>query len=366
MFTFDLSQIVLQPTTRCNMNCEECYLWDRNKNFRMKPQVPMNLVSEIGGGSIAEKLQLIWHSGEPLVTGLTHFNRLLDPFCDLVKNGSVTHYVQTNGTLINDEWCELFLEHQFNVGVSLNGPRWANAGRVNWAGKETFDRTMRGISFLNKHEIPFDALAVVTDRTVDFAEEIYNFFTTIGCKGVAFNIEETEGVHTSNLKGQGVRNFWNTLCDSWQKNPKIRVREFNNVFSWARYILEENPENLPSVIELLPSISWKGDVVFLSPEFLGYRNSKGINTFVVGNILKTRLSSLVKQHQEIDYVQEHLRGVEKCLRECSYFSYCGGGMASNKFFENGDIATTETDYCINGIQLPVDTVLSFVNDKPEH
>lgn len=106
---FFLGQIVLQPTTICNLNCSYCYLPSRSKNLRMDNRLTERLAESIGDLKLDYKIPLVWHGGEPLAYGLDHFVTLLEPLEGLRNEGRIIHCVQTNGTLINDRWCEFLL-----------------------------------------------------------------------------------------------------------------------------------------------------------------------------------------------------------------------------------------------------------------
>ncbi|KKQ74236.1 MAG: Radical SAM domain-containing protein, partial [Candidatus Woesebacteria bacterium GW2011_GWB1_38_5b] len=122
----DFNSVVMQPVTVCNLDCEYCYLPSRHQNLKMLPWVAENVAQAIADQDSSDPVSIIWHAGEPLATGLRHFRNLLAPFETLREEGKIVHRIQTNGTLINAKWSDLFQEFEFRVGVSIDGPEWAN------------------------------------------------------------------------------------------------------------------------------------------------------------------------------------------------------------------------------------------------
>jgi uncharacterized protein len=354
---FKLEQIVIQPTTLCNLNCQYCYLPARNKSRRMSIAVAERLADALA--EFQGQILVTWHGGEPLATGYEHFCDLLKPFFPLVKSGRVVHAVQTNATLINERWAELFRKHQFRVGISVDGPASLNVKRVNWHGLESFKRVKEGVAFLRKFQIEFSAIAVIGRESLPRAREIYHFFCELGCSSLGVNLEERVGVHRRTVSDDSaVLGFWTDLFEAWKTEPVIRVREIRHVLSWMNAI-SSGKISKSTIIEIFPCIGFNGDVVLLSPEFLG-ATSKTYQNFIIGNVLKNRLAELIEFGQTSSYVIDYVSGVNRCRRECPYFSACGGLSAGNKFYETGSTNATETLFCQNSVQRPIDALLNLI------
>lgn len=165
---FSVEQIIIQPTSLCNLNCSYCYLPDRDKNRRMTLATAERVTQGIT--EINSVVEIVWHGGEPLSCGLNHFSQLVSLFERLQEQRIVHHGVQTNATLIDKRWCEFFRSHQFRVGVSLDGPPWANTRRVGWNDRPAFDNIMRGISHLREADIPFSVICVVGQNNLEQGE----------------------------------------------------------------------------------------------------------------------------------------------------------------------------------------------------
>lgn len=352
---FSIERVVMQPTSLCNLNCSYCYLSDRDKNRRMALAIAERVAQGIA--EIDSTVEIIWHGGEPLSCGLNHFSQLVSPFERLREQGIVRHGIQTNATLIDERWCEFFRSHQFRVGVSLDGPLWANTRRVGWNDKPAFDKIMRGIGDLREAGIPFSIICVVGKDNLDKARELYEFFAGLGCASLGVNMEERLGIHVTNScdDGAAVTNFWRELFSAWRENPVIKVREFARMLP-SLVAFNDGSANYPELYDIFPSIAWNGDAVLLAPEFLNTIAARYVN-FVVGNVLNENLRSIVERGKSAGFVRDFVRGIRRCRGECEYFSLCYGGQAGNKFFEHGTTDATETAFCRNSEKRLADAIL---------
>ncbi len=277
----------------------------------------------------------------------------------------VHHIIQTNATLINKHWCEFFVSQQFRVGVSIDGPVWANVRRVGWSGAPAFNKIMYGIDQLRKANIPFSAICVVNYDMLDKARELYNFFVELECASLGINIEEHLDVHDKMFNsldnGVLITKFWQELFIAWQENPVIKVREFSYMLP-SLLAMNNGQANMSERYDLFPSIAWNGDVVLRSPEFLN-TIATNYDNFVIGNILNEDLRSILKRGETALYIQDFLHGVSRCQEECEYFSLCHGGQAGNKFFEHGTTDATETVFCRNSVKRLADGILQELESQ---
>ena len=140
--------LVIQPTPFCNIDCRYCYLPQRNSKAVVAEQTLANLFSQVFASGWAEDgLTVIWHAGEPMVLPIDFYRRAFRLIDGLKPEGlSLTHSFQTNGTLIDDAWCDFFAAEQISVGVSIDGPqRLHDINRRTRSGHGTFERTIAGI-----------------------------------------------------------------------------------------------------------------------------------------------------------------------------------------------------------------------------
>ncbi len=341
--------VVIQPTTWCNLDCRYCYLPFR----KLKHQMPLE-VAEALARAVArfedsgQPTGIVWHGGEPLAVGREKFASLLAPFEELRRSGRVHHYVQTNATLISEAWCDLLGAYDIRVGVSIDGPAAVNAERLDLRGKPAFDRILRGISLLREHGIEFSVISVVGAMGIAMPERLMEFQATLGGHSTGFNIEEIEGVNTDRQPptvGQS-EEFWRRILTWTREHPGAPpVREIERLAEYLKLIRSgRRAEWERRRLDPIPTVSWKGDVVLLSPELADTRAPE-YGDFVAGNILDRPLTEILGNAHRLRYVRDFLTGLDRCQTECAFFDFCRGAQAANRYFENGSLTTTETHYC---------------------
>ena len=198
----EIGTVVLQPTAFCNIDCTYCYLPDRNDKHVLAPATVERLFTELfASGWSAPQLTVIWHAGEPLVAPISFYREAFTTIARLCPpTVAVSHSFQTNGTLIDTEWCALFRDWKVGVGVSLDGPRRLHdLHRKNRRGAGTFDATMAGIRCLQSEGLPFHVISVLSHATLDTPDELLAFYIEEGIDHICFNVEESEGSHVSSL-----------------------------------------------------------------------------------------------------------------------------------------------------------------------
>jgi uncharacterized protein len=328
----------------------------------MDPAITRRLADDLAAYPADHRVEVLWHGGEPLTVGVDPFSALLEPFEPLRRAGRVTHSLQTNATLISEQWCDFFARFGIGVGVSLDGPRWCDQERRTLSGAESYLRARRGVDLLRAYGHPFSVIAVLTSATipaiVERAAEYLSFFASIGAQEVGFNIAETEGHHKADAMSRGsVESFWDAMLDAWRNaGGRPKIRDFTWVMSFAAASLEGRHER--PIRDLQPTVTWCGDVVVLSPELAGYQDER-YGDFVIGNILDDPLDAILDRAQLAPYVREFVDGTARCRANCRYFDFCLGGEASNRYFENGDFIANETLFCRNSRQIPFDTVVGL-------
>jgi len=197
--------VVIQATPFCNVNCRYCYLPDRSSTKRISEQTLSRTFEWLfTEPRLSDPVTIVWHAGEPLVLPLAFYENAfrLAEQCN-TQRVRVVHCFQTNGTLINQEWCDFIRHHQVRIGVSLDGPQHIHdTQRVDRAGRGTFDRTMRGIELLQQNNIQPSIISVLTQYALSYPDEIWQFCREHQLTHLAFNVEEIEGMHQhSSLAG---------------------------------------------------------------------------------------------------------------------------------------------------------------------
>lgn len=340
------SYVIMQPTTLCNLDCTYCYLPFRATDQRMPVEVAEAVAVTVNGWAAqTERFSVIWHAGEPLAAGRSHLAALMAPFA------GVEHHIQTNATLIDDAWCDFFVEHDVHLGVSIDGDATRTAARVDRAGRPAYDKIMKGIDTLRRRGLPFAALCVVSRPEPGLGTDIYEFFRRLGCHALGINVEEQEGVNlrSNALDPLAVKAFWSELTAAWRADPAIELREIEWALWYAAAALAGTDDDLlPRQIDPIPTIAFDGSVVLLSPELAGFHDPH-YGDFASGNVRDTDLGELLRSVAVAPggWISEYLTGVEACRAGCSYFGFCGGAHAANRYFEYGRFDGTETNHCRN-------------------
>jgi uncharacterized protein len=348
-----LELLVIQPTPFCNLDCSYCYLPDRlNKRKISLETLERALNWAFSSGLVRQPFTLLWHAGEPMVLPATFYEQatVLLERCN-VSGFEVTQSFQTNATLVNDAWCEFIRRRGVHVGVSVDGPNFLNdRHRVTRQGGGTLDRVLRGMRLLRDYEIPFDIITVLTSTSLDYPDELFDFYMEHGVTSVAFNVEEIEGPHvTSSLSGSGVesrfRRFYSRFMDlALAADPPLRVREFDSAHNSVSYRQPPDMRTQECRPFAILNVDYEGNFSTYSPELLGLSSPRH-GSFVLGNVAQASLESVLTMPRFLALDDEIRRGVDLCQETCRYFPFCGGGPPGNKFFENGDFATTETLSC---------------------
>ncbi len=346
-----LELLVIQPTPFCNLDCSYCYLPDRlNKRKITLETLEKTFEWVFSSGLIRQPVTLLWHAGEPMVLPATFYEeatRLLER-CN-TSGFEITQSLQTNATLVNEAWCDFLSRRKVQVGVSVDGPDFLNdRHRKTRNGGGTLERVLRGMQLLRDHEIFFDVITVLTSTALDYPDELFDFYMEHGITNIAFNVEEIEGPHvTSSLAANGVeprfRRFYSRFMDL-ALSADLRVREFD----LARNTISSHEPFTTRTQECRPfgilNVDCEGNFSTYSPELLGL-SSPRLGSFALGNVAQDSLESVLTMPRFLALDDEIRRGVDMCQESCRYFPFCGGGPPGNKFFENGDFATTETLSC---------------------
>ena len=341
------SMVVMQPTTLCPWTCTYCYLTTKNQKLEMSPGIAHAVAHSIQAQGSDTAVDLLWHGGEPLSIGPQKLELLLACFEELRREGRVRHSVQTNAGLITSQWCDLLSTYGFSVGVSIDGPEWANTQRRDKAGRSTHARTMRGLQTLQAHGIPFSVIAVITTETIGRADEIIDFFESLGAQRVGFNLEEQEGANAGRpvIDRAAATLFWRTVFQRRAAGSPLVVREVEHALTYLRHARKNG---LPGVAlhDPIPTVAWNGDTVILSPELAGIREP-AYDDFVLGNVLVDSLPDMLRRAHGMRYVDEFTQALESCAGSCEFYGFCGGSQAGNRYFEHGSFVDSETAFCVN-------------------
>ena len=363
--------LILQPTPFCNIDCDYCYLPDRQSTARMS-LATMRRAAErlLADDLVGAQLTVVWHAGEPLTLPVSYFEAAITTLHEVLgARCELSHSIQTNATLIDAAWCALIKRHRIRIGVSVDGPAdLHDAHRRTRSGRGTHARVLRGMACLREHGIEFHAIAVVTPATFAQADAFFDFFEAQGVPEVGCNFDEAEGPHTrSSLTGHEAAHaaFIARLLErSRAPGARTRIRELAMALHliaaplpMQRWRTQRWPENVQTLPFALVNVAHNGDFSSFSPELLG-QPSDAYGDFVFGNVERDGYFAAAREERFARVWSAIVRGTRACEASCAYFGYCGGGAPANKLYENGDLGSTETLYCRTVLKRPFDAVLA--------
>lgn len=346
--------VMLKPVgSKCNLDCDYCYYLEKERLYSKKNQVMSDellerFIQQYIESQTMPQVMFTWHGGETLMRPLSFYKRAVELQKKYARGRQIDNSIQTNGTLLNDDWCAFFKENNFLVGISIDGPKeFHDEYRRDKMGRPSFHRVMKGIELLKKHGVEFNCMAVVNDYNVDYPLEFYRFFKEIGCKYVQFTpIVERIRKAPSLLKLATARESFNDvelapytvpaekwgkfLCaifDEWVKQDvgKIYIQIFDSTL--ANWVGEQ-----PGVCTMAKTcghagaMEFNGDVYscdhFVFPE---YR---------LGNIYSKTLTSMMYSQEQLKFGNDKFDTLPKQCRECPVLFACYGECPKNRFIKD--------------------------------
>ena len=186
--------VMLKPTgAHCNLACKYCYYLEKNKLYPtaqrhlMSDEMLEQFTREYIEAQTMNQVLFTWHGGEPLLRSIDFYRKALSLQQKYAGGRRIDNVIQTNGTLLTDEWCEFFAQNHWLVGISIDGPQpYHDHYRLTAAGKPSWKKVMQGIKLLKKHGVEWNAMAVVNAYNVNHPLEFYRFFKENGCQFLQF------------------------------------------------------------------------------------------------------------------------------------------------------------------------------------
>jgi uncharacterized protein len=278
-----------------------------------------------------------WQGGEPTLMDIDFFKKAIKYQNQYKKDGmKIYNTIQTNGTLLNDEWCKFFLENNFLVGLSIDGPqKLHDTYRLDKNGESSFDQVMNGLNLLKKHGVEFNILTTVNRTNADHPLEVYKFFRDeLGVKFIQFIpiIEQSpgdSGVSEESLRPEQYGKFLISIFDEWVKNDvgDVFVQIFDaTLASWVDYP--------PAICIFAPTcgtamiIEHNGDLYscdhFVDSEHL------------LGNIMENSIEELVSSSKQYHFGLDKTDNLSAQCLHCDYKFACWGSCPKHRFSENND------------------------------
>ena len=186
--------VMLKPASaHCNLACKYCYYLEKNNLYQnshrhlMSDETLEQFTREYIEAQTMPQVLFTWHGGEPLMRSIDFYKKALALQKKYAHGKQIDNVIQTNGTLLTDEWCEFFAKNHWLVGISIDGPQeYHDHYRVTPAGKPSWEKVMQGIKLLKKHRVEWNAMAVVNAYNAEHPLEFYHFFRDNGCQYLQF------------------------------------------------------------------------------------------------------------------------------------------------------------------------------------
>ena len=347
----------------CNLDCKYCYylekeaLYPPRHVFRMSDEVLDSYVSQYIAAQPGNEIEFAWQGGEPTLMGVDFFKRVVELQQHYCPDGKqVNNSLQTNGTLIDDEWCEFLRENDVLVGVSVDGPRELHDRyRVDKGGKPSFDDVMRGVALLKEHGVRYNTLTVLHRYTAQSPLEVYRFLRDevesdflqfipiVERVGVGEGLlwlapppdpdadaEETGPPVTPwSVRSRDFGEFYTTIFDEWVRNDVGKV--FVQTFEVHLGIWMGLPASLCVFGETCGNamaMEHNGDLYscdhYVYPEYH------------LGNITDTPMEELAALPAQKKFGDDKRDALPKYCRECDVKFACNGECPKHRFIDTPD------------------------------
>ena len=325
-----LSIMIKPASALCNLRCAYCFYRDvaenrtQNEYGIMTRETEQALIEKALDFADGAPVSFVFQGGEPTLAGLDYFKNFVD---DLKKrnqkNSPVFLSIQTNGTLINDEWAAFLANNNFLTGLSLDGDFDTNRFRKDESGKNAFYKILKAAEILKKHKAQFNILSVLTDYSAKRGKEIYLFFKSEGFQNIQFiPCLKPFGYKGENDLFMTESEYGNFLCDvfklyaaDYKKGRYISVRQFDN---WVRLYLGGAAEQC-------------GMNGFCARQFVCEGNGNiypcdfyCTDDYLLGNIHKNTFSDIAFCETAKRFIEESGNAPETC-KACEYFRLCRAG-----------------------------------------
>ncbi len=340
--------VMVKPTgARCNCACDYCFFLKKERlypgsDFRMSDEVMESYVRQTIEACRAPEVNLSWQGGEPTLMGLEFFRRAVEAEKKFAKPGQrVTNSLQTNGLLIDEEWCRFLHDNDFLVGVSLDGPRELHdAYRRDKAGRSVFDRVVKAVRLMQKHGVEFNVLCTVNAANSRRPLDVYRFFRDgLGARYVQLipiveRENETGDQEEKRLTSRSVEparygEFLIAIFDEWVRRDvgTMFVTFFDNVL--ASYVHGES-----SVCVFRREC---GDALALEHNGDLYSCDHFVEpACLLGNITKTPLAELVASEKQRAFGRAKADTLPRVCRDCRFLFTCGGECPKNRVLDAPD------------------------------
>jgi uncharacterized protein len=342
--------MVKPASASCNLHCKYCYylekqfLYDEQGRRTMSDTLLERFVEQYINAQTMPQVMFTWHGGEPLMRPLSFYKKAMEYQKKYANGRRIDNVIQTNGTLLTDEWCEFLAQNHWLVGISIDGPQdFHDEYRRTQTNKPSWLKVMNGIKLLNKHGVEWNAMAVVNDFNADYPLEFYNFFKQIGCQYLQLSpivertVHHADGRHLADINDaedapladfsvtpEQWGDFLIAVFDEWVKKDvgKIYVETFDCILAnWCGkdpgICIYGRECGHAGVME------YNGDVYscdhFVFPEYK------------LGNIQEHTLIEMLYGEKQNDFSRLKHASLPRQCRECKFEFACHGECPKNRF-----------------------------------
>lgn len=340
--------VMLKPRGAiCNLDCKYCYFLAKEmmypgSRFRMADDLLETYTKQYIEAQRVPEVTFAWQGGEPTLMGLDFFKRAVELQQRYCKPGMRIHNAfQTNGVLLDDDWCRFFHQHNFLIGLSVDGPKEIHdAYRVDKGGRPTFDRVMAGLALLKKHRVEFNILTTVHAANAEHGAEVYRCLRDeVGTQFMQFipiverdnetGYQEGDTVTDRSLTAEQYGRFLISIFDEWVRRDVGRV--FVQIFDVALAAWAGERPGLCIFEEtcgLALAMEHNGDL-FACDHFVepNYR---------LGNIQEIPLIDMVASAEQRQFGLNKRDKLPRYCRECEVRFVCNGGCPKDRFINTPD------------------------------
>ncbi|HNX87682.1 MAG TPA: anaerobic sulfatase-maturation protein [Paludibacteraceae bacterium] len=334
----------------CNLNCSYCYYLEKEKIYPNRKKTEMsNELLELFTKSYIEaqpvkEVLFTWHGGETLLRDISFYRKALAFQRKYGRGRIINNTLQTNGVLLNDEWCTFFKDNNFLIGISIDGPEHCHdVYRKNKGDRGTFAQVMRGIGLLQKHEVDFNTLSVINDYNVLFPLDVYRFLKEIGSQYMQFSpiVERVSDYRPDGLKLLPPEENIEAELASWTVNPVEFGRFYIDIFDeWVRndvgtYFVQLFDSTLANMVGEQPGVC-------IFAETCGHAGALEFNgdlyacdhyvfpEFKLGNIRSQTIFEMMFQERQLQFGADKRDKLPLQCRKCDVLKFCHGECPKNR------------------------------------
>lgn len=323
---------------RCNLNCSYCYYLKKDKPALtpeiMNEEILEEYIRQYIKGQETDSVTFCWHGGEPTIAGLEYFREAIELQKRYSGGKEIINTFQTNGTLIDREWCRFFKENNVLVGLSIDGPEYIHDGNRKWGGcRSSFEAAYKVSRLFHDTGVEFNTLTTVNNLSEGKGEEIYLFLRdVVGSRFMQFlpvadQAESGYGASEHSIAPEGYGKFLTDIFDIWVRNDvgNIFVQIFESTLAQVCGY-QAGVCTLGEYCSNVLIVEHNGDVYpcdhYVAP---GHR---------LGNISEQNLSDIFKEKKRIDFTLAKKTGLPESCNRCRYVILCHGDCPKHRFGDN--------------------------------